>query len=268
MKDWPALDVPGADDLTLAALDDFSPTAVEERGDGVRVFFSTREQRDAALAAFGAGRAEAVEVSDEDWAARSQQDLQPITVGRITITPTAASSASPPSSIFPIVIVITPSMGFGTGHHATTRLCLAALQTLNLAGAEVLDVGTGSGVLAIAAARLGAARARGFDVDPDAVQSANENLQLNRETAGVSFAILDLAAGDVSPADVVTANLTGAMLVKFASRILAATSAGGSLILSGILAAEEDQVRQAFSAAHLLDRAQENEWVCLLLKKR
>ena len=158
-------------------------------------------------------------------------------------------------------------MGFGTGHHATTRLCLAALQEFSLAGAAVLDVGTGSGILAIAAASLGAARVQAIDHDADAVQSADESLALNPGVDGVTFTVADLAEAALPESDVVTANLTGAMLIRSAALLLAGVRSGGTLIVSGILAPEEDRVRRAFSAASLVDRRQEDEWVCLILKK-
>src|SRR5437763_5665948 len=104
-------------------------------------------------------------------------------------------------------------MGFGTGHHATTRLCLAALQAIDLRGQFVLDVGTGSGLLAIAAARLGAARAVGTDDDPDAIQAANENLALN-DVANVQFVVADLMKDALPQAPVVVANLMGALIVR------------------------------------------------------
>ncbi len=138
-------------------------------------------------------------------------------------------------------------MGFGTGHHATTRLCLAALQTLDLSQLSVLDVGTGSGVLAIAADRLGAARALGIDHDPDAVQAARENLALNPATRDVSFAVADLRTTPLPRAGVVTANLTGALLIETANDLLAAVDAGGTLIVSGLLAAERDDVVRAMT---------------------
>ncbi|MFN7980744.1 MAG: 50S ribosomal protein L11 methyltransferase [Vicinamibacterales bacterium] len=140
-------------------------------------------------------------------------------------------------------------MGFGTGHHVTTRLCLQALQTLNLAGATVLDVGTGSGVLAIAAALLGARSARGIDFDDDAITSARENLDLNPGASNVTFQTIDVRDAPVEPADVVLANLTGGSIVQSAAMLRAAVAPGGSLILSGVQTHEEDEVLAAFAPA-------------------
>jgi ribosomal protein L11 methyltransferase len=158
-------------------------------------------------------------------------------------------------------------MGFGTGHHATTRLCLAALQTIDLAGKMVLDVGTGSGVLAIAAARLGAARAIGIDCDADALQSARENLDLNPDAHHVAFEAMDLAIGALPTADVVTANLTGALLVRSAPMLLAAVRPGGMLILSGIQSHEHDEVHGAFTGAEVRWEQEEDGWVGIAVKK-
>ncbi len=168
----------------LALVDDFGPVAVEEHDSVTRVFFAAAADRDAAQRAVGRRfDVTSVDVSDEDWAIRSQENLQPVTVGDITIVPTALFTQSPVSNPSnpqsptpsPLVIVIQPSMGFGTGHHASTRLCLAALQTLALDGRDVVDVGTGSGVLAIAAARLGTATAVGVGNDSVGVQLARED---------------------------------------------------------------------------------------------
>ena len=149
-KRWPAVDVSGDHDLILAGADDYSPTAVEEHDGVLRIFFPTTELRDRAAAAL---RGTPVDIDDEDWAKRAQP-IAPITVGNITVVPEPRPITGHRS---PITIVIPPSMGFGTGHHSTTRLCLAALQSIDVRGKFVLDVGTGSGLLAIAAAKLGAA---------------------------------------------------------------------------------------------------------------
>jgi len=273
MKQYPAIDLhTDTLDLILAIVDDFGPTAVEERDQAVRIFFTDTRDRDQAQAAL-ASRFDvaAVDVPDEDWARRSQENLTPITVGRITVAPPWAVISHRSSALSPqpsaIQIVILPSMGFGTGHHVTTRLCLAALQTIDLAGCSLLDVGTGSGVLAIAAVRLGAAHALGIDYDADAIQSARDNLDLNPTVRHVRFETIDLASGALTPADVVTANLTGALLVRSAPALLAAVLPGGALILSGIQSHESAQVRQAFGAAQVAWERDEDGWVGLVVKK-
>ncbi|MBI3490894.1 MAG: 50S ribosomal protein L11 methyltransferase [Acidobacteria bacterium] len=285
MKDYPAIDIRGdATDLLHAIVDDFAPTAIEERDASVRVFFSTADSRDAARAALAADfHVEAIDVPDEDWARRSQDSLTPITVGRITVAPPWAAARSPVASrqssvashqspaLSPspsaLVITIQPSMAFGTGHHATTRLCLAALQAVDLENLVVLDVGTGSGVLAMAAARLGAARAIGLDWDSDAIQSARENLLMNPEVQRVTFDLADLTSASLPGAQVVTANLTSALLVRCAPVLLGAVDRDGVLILSGLLADERDSVCRAFAPAAVCWEREEDGWAGLVMKK-
>jgi ribosomal protein L11 methyltransferase len=129
----------------------------------------------------------------------------------------------------------------------------------------VLDVGTGSGVLAIAADRLGAARAVGIDSDADAIQSARENLALNPAVTRVRFETADLSAMPLPIVNLVTANLTGALLVRSAPTLLAALGAGGTLILGGLLAHERDDVCAAFAGAAVFWEQEEDGWVGLAL---
>jgi len=267
LKAYPAITVRDVvdPDLLAAAVDDHSPTAIEERGADLRIFFASAGDRDAAHHALAARfDVTAIDVPDDDWARRSQENLQPITVGGVTVFPNPESRIPNPGTVG---IVVQPSMGFGTGHHATTRLCLAALQAIDLTGCTVLDVGTGSGVLAIAAEMLGAARAIGIDCDPDAIQSARENLDLNPDVRHVSFEVADLAACSLPAADVVTANLTGALLVRSAPTLMAAVRHGGRLILGGLLAPERDEVCRAFVRSVVSWEAEEDGWVGLAVKR-
>ena len=279
LRKCPALDVRnGSTDVMFAIIDDFSPTAIEERGEEVRVFFTAPESRNGAAAALTAARysVTSIDIDDEDWARRSQLGLGPITVGRITISPSAGSPdliASPsqpadsrPSLRQPISIVIVPSMGFGTGHHATTRLCLAALQAIDVHNRVALDLGTGSGILAIAAARLGAANVLGIDNDPDAIQSANENLALNPEVRQVRFRVADLTSAQLPRGDLVTANLTGALLARAAPFTLAAVRPGGTIIVGGLLSDERSSVFSAYAPAEVVWEGREEEWLGLALR--
>lgn len=276
---YPALRVDGVDDgLVLAVVDDFGPTAAENHGaSAFSIFFSSSaardRARDAVHAAFPQASLSTDEVDDGDWARRSQENLTAITVGRITVAPPWMVPSIPQSPIpqSPIpqsqVVVILPSMGFGTGHHATTRLCLHALQAIDVRGLTVLDVGTGSGVLAIAARMLGAQSAVGIDHDADALQTARENLGLNASVDAVTFEIADLSNTSLDAADVVTANLTGALLCRAATTLDAAVRSDGRLIVSGLLAAERNEVLSAFGGWNLVWEQQEDGWAGLIFQK-
>ncbi len=259
-RTWPALDVRHVPEFLEAALTDYHVTAINEGDEVWRIFFHSAEERDRAAtglhAAFTGLSLEAVDVADEDWAARSQASLRAVHVGRVIVAPPWDA---------PVTIVVQPSMGFGTGHHATTRLCLAALQQLDLRGKTVIDVGTGSGVLAMAASLLGAANVIAIDDDADAVSAARENLTLNPR-ARVSLQVADLRQMESANADLVLANLTGALLVAAANRLRQLTDSGGRLILSGFLAGEERNVLHAFAPLAVEHRDQEEEWLCVTLR--
>ena len=292
MADVAALDLrwnPGPDaaalvELLYAALDEFEPQAIHdvESADGWRVFFKTSPQRDAAAAALGSfgDRLLAlaiVDVPDEEWARRSQAHLTPIRVGRIVVSPPWHAALCYPSSydlepvpleIGPpsdLVIVIDPSTGFGTGHHETTRLCLSLLQSFELSGRRVIDVGTGSGVLAIAAAKLGASSVVAFDEDPEALRNARENVGRNDVASRVDVQEAELGTFRGNAADVVVANLTGAVIQKHARRLAALVAPGGRLIVSGFGVAEAVAVTRSL-AGNVAQELSEGDWGAALVR--
>ena len=248
------------------AVDDHRPCALDEPAPNhIRVFFESASDRDRALtavvSAHGAQvRARPIRVSDENWAARSQADLQAIRVGRVIVAPPWCTPPSPDPA--DVVVTIRPALGFGSGHHPSTRLALRGLQQVDLAERHVLDLGTGSGVLAIAAVKLGARRATGIDRDPNALASARESVDANGVAAAVE--LRRQAVDDVAPASasVVVANLTGAALTRLAPILAALVEPGGTVILSGILAREEAAVARAHrNRARMEWRSAEEEWV-------
>jgi len=214
---------------------------------------------------------EIVELPDEDWAARSQRGLTAVTAGRFIVAPPWDVPADPGERT---VIVIEPSMGFGTGHHATTRMCLRLLSDLDVSDLTVLDLGTGSGVLAMAAALGGARRVLGVDVDQDAIHSAEASAALNTLPDTLTFVVGDFRAGGSgpgvpgpdAPADLVLANLTGGMLIASAADITALVRPGGQVILSGFDHTEADRVIAAFPTFAERARLAEDTWVAVLLE--
>jgi ribosomal protein L11 methyltransferase len=282
MRDWPSLTIRFPEgrpdtltDLVAASFDPEAVAAVEECSDGEwLVSFRDAGARDTAARALRdtwghqGVHVDTSDVSDGDWARRSQASLGAIRAGRLLITPPwlAPDTNDTPDTLR---IVIEPSMGFGSGHHATTRLCLTALQALPVKGASVLDIGTGSGILAIAAALLGAADVRGIDNDPDALESARADAAMNGISAGLTFAEDDFRRTTLPQADIVLANLTGSMLAANVEALTRCVADGGYLVLSGITTAEADMVISAFSGTCHIDwRGDEDGWVGLRARSK
>lgn len=273
MADYPALDIeitpPAGESLydrLYALLDDYEPAAIDPADDGAhwRVFFRSANQRDAAFAALGAireVRAAAVEVPDEDWARRSQEKLRAIEAGRLIVAP----PWDIPRGGRP-VIIIEPSTGFGTGHHATTRLCLILLQQLELRRARVLDIGTGSGVLALAAWKLGAGDVVAIDNDQDALDNARENIARNGAAAAIDIIRDDLDTLRIQRADVVLANLTGAVLVRYAEDLQGMVVKGGYLIVSGFAPDDMAVIARALGRMNVIAEKHEGDWAALTLR--
>ncbi|MDA1094246.1 MAG: 50S ribosomal protein L11 methyltransferase [Acidobacteria bacterium] len=262
-------------DRLAALLDDFSPLAIDHAAPDARqmlVYFSSRPDRDAALQAVIAAAApgvsvSAVSVADDGWAERSQADLRAVRVGRVIVAPPwDLPDTTSDEEDTTVVVQIRPALGFGSGHHPTTRLALLGLQQIPLHDRTVLDLGTGSGVLAIAAVQLGAQAAIGIDRDTDALDSARESLALNNVAHRVEFYACALA-DTAHVADVIVANLTGATLTHQRQAIHALARAGGHLVLSGILSTEAASVAAAYDAVGpCIWRATEDEWVGMMFR--
>jgi ribosomal protein L11 methyltransferase len=217
-------------------------------------------------------------VREADWAKAWKSHFPVLRVGRrLVIRPTWRRHRRRPGEV---VLALDPGMAFGTGLHPTTRLCLAALETLadegllragsgpagraRAGGARVLDVGCGSGILAIAAGRLGAGELLGVDPDPIAVEATAANARLNGLAGQLRVRAGSVPTGE-GPFDLVLANLIASLLVKLAPALRDELAAGGRIIGSGIFCDREAGVRAAFEAAGLTlgRRWVEEDWVAL-----
>ena len=192
-------------------------------------------------------RARVAPLADADWALAWREHFRPVPVGRsLLITPPWETPAPGER----VVLVIEPGRAFGTGHHGTTATCLELLESVVAAErpTRALDLGTGSGILAIAAARLGVGEVLACDSDPDAIAAADANAQRNGVGDRVRAVVDDVATLAVPPAPLVLANLLAAAHRAFARRYTILVAPGGVLVAGGLLDAEADDVAAALAA--------------------
>ena len=195
------------------------------------------------------------EVENRDWLAEWKKNWQPVEIGRFVIAPPWTEIADAPGRI---VIRIEPGMAFGTGTHETTRLCLAAIEH-HFEGGSFLDVGTGTGILAIAAAKMFPdARVKGLDTDAEAIEIARENAKANGVAEKIEFRVGSVEETTPS-ADLVCANLTADVILQLLPALIGVTC--GKLILSGIL---ETQTEAIVSALGEVEIIQDGEWIAIV----
>jgi ribosomal protein L11 methyltransferase len=258
-------------ELVLAELTVLAPNGVEEeRGPGYVEYAiyggegELPELGDLDVAV-GGGRVEvsATEIPD-DWADRWRDFHKPLLVAdRLWLRPSWE-----PSREGALDVVVDPGQAFGTGAHPTTRLCLELLCELEAeggAGGELVDLGTGSGVLAIAAAKLGWDPIRAYDHEPAALEAAAANAGVNGVELQPERVNLRERLPELAPT--VVANMTAPILRAVSSQL---TAAPGTLVCSGLLLGEQDEVADAFAGAGMLEagRRQDGDWAAVLLRRR
>ncbi|MDO5357041.1 MAG: 50S ribosomal protein L11 methyltransferase [Conchiformibius sp.] len=198
-------------------------------------------------------------LADTDWVRLTQAQFEPIQISeRLWITPTWHDTPDPAA----LNLRLDPGVAFGTGSHPTTRLCLQWLDTHLRGGEEILDYGCGSGILAIAALKLGAARAAGVDIDPQAVAAARDNAAQNGVSAQAAFYLPD--ALPEQSFDLVLANILANPLRMLAGMLAARTRTGGRIVLSGILQEQAEEMCAVYAPWFELDSpVYEQGWACL-----
>jgi len=198
------------------------------------------------------------QIEDKDWEREWMANFHPMRFGqRLWICPSWRDVPDPSA----VNVMLDPGLAFGTGTHPTTALCLSWLDGLDLAGKTVIDFGCGSGILAIAALKLGAAKAIGIDIDPQAIQASRDNAQRNGVSDNLTLYLPHEQPDNLS-ADVVVANILAGPLRELAPLISVLPKAGGHLGLSGILASQAESVCKAYEQAFILDPVAEKEEWC------
>jgi ribosomal protein L11 methyltransferase len=204
-------------------------------------------------------------LEDQDWNASWAQSVKPIFIGKRILIRQSWNPVEAPAG--GIELVIDPKRAFGTGYHATTQLLAECLEHAVRSGDCVLDVGTGSGILAMVALRLGAGRALGIDNDPVAIECARENAALNR--FGSELRLLTASIEDIGEEafDVIVANLDRNTLLRYATALAKNLRAGGCLLVSGLQQADREDILAALVARGgvLRDQRAREEWIALEL---
>ena len=210
---------------------------------------------------------ELVGIAEEDWANEWKKFYHPVHISdRVTIVPLWEVYDARPGEV---IVRMDSGQAFGSGTHETTRLCAGKLEQYLKPGMRVLDVGTGSGILAILAAKLGASHIDGYDIDPIAVRVAAENVAENGVAEQISLGVSDLLSAVRGQYQVICANIVADIVIRMAPDVAQFLAPGGVLIASGIIESREEEVRAALAAGGLsvVETDHEKDWTVLVCKR-
>ena len=201
--------------------------------------------------------------NEEDWANAWKAHYTPVRVGTHVVVRPPWQEYDPEGD--DVVVLLDPGMAFGTGTHPTTQIALRLLETLDIAGRTVFDVGTGSGIIAIAAAKLGASKADGVDIDAVSVRQAQVNIDLNvaRPTVKIWQSAMEPTEKPLQTYDIVVANIIARVLVEISDQIVGSVGEFGTLVLSGIIDSKEESVVERYRALGFdqVERKQMEDWI-------
>lgn len=223
-----------------------------------------QELKERAVVEVGSLEAVSSVIDSSDWENEWRKYYNPLYFGDVVIVP---AWQKPPLDA-KVPVLIEPGMAFGTGNHETTAMCISFMQFVDMRGKSVLDMGCGSGILGISAAKLGARHVILSDIDEQALIASRANAALNGVTDVCEFLGGDLNAGGVK-ADVVVANITADVLFRLRDLLHSVLKSGGDLIISGIINARAEEIERAYAADfELTDKKISGEWQAMLLKKK
>jgi ribosomal protein L11 methyltransferase len=230
----------------------------------LRALFDTRARAAAAAAALATqlelapGTAQLREIEDRAWERVWLADWKPLQFGRLWVLP---QSFPPPPCPNAIILRLDPGLAFGTGTHATTALCLQSLEALDLSERSVIDYGCGSGILGVAALKLGAKHCVAVDIDPQALLATRSNAAINAVDSRI---VVQGPEAALAAADCLVANILAGPLIELAPRLAAAVTRGGNLLLSGILRSQANDVTAAYATwFDMVAQIDYEDWCCL-----
>lgn len=249
----------------IALLDDFNPSGFEQTDEALKAYFEDKDfQQDGILKILEGYDYRFAEIEEQNWNAVWEQNFQPVVVEDFCAV---RAHFHEPITTVEHEIIITPKMSFGTGHHATTYMIMQQMRSMDFRNKSVFDFGTGTGILAILAEKLGASNIAAIDVDDWSIENAKENFERNN-CHKISVSLSSILPDEAF--DIVLANINRNVILSYISHLNEIVKSHGFVLFSGLLVADEEEIKKAAeqNGFHFLKRMERGGWISLLFVNR